>query len=198
MFTTIAAPSVRMTQPADGATNAQRYGATIYFATPMDPKSLEGKIRVSGLTDDQRENAVDTSEGSVSVNVPFKSTTHYTVTLLPGATDRYGQVLGGYAFSFTTAEPTASVSLALPGYSSQALYSSTAEPILYYQTTNLPTVEFTLWPLTADEGRRLMHNFSFAYPKYNPSLPALRTLSETTRGPKDDVALGSTSRSRGG
>ena len=198
LFTTIAAPSVRMTQPADGATNAQRYGATIYFATPMDPKSLEGKIRVSGFTDDQLENAVYTSEGSVSVNVPFKSTTHYTVTLLPGATDRYGQVLGGYAFSFTTAEPTASVSLALPGYSSQALYSSTAEPILYYQTTNLPTVEFTLWPLTADEGRRLMHNFSFAYPKYNPSLPALRTWSETIRGPKDDVVLGSTSLSGGG
>src|SRR5438132_14397716 len=30
MLTTIAAPSVRMTQPAHGATNAHRYGATIY------------------------------------------------------------------------------------------------------------------------------------------------------------------------
>ena len=197
-FTTIAAPSVRMTQPQNGEKNAQRYGATIYFATPMDPKSLEGKIRVSGFTAEQLENAVYTSESSVSVNVPLKSSSTYTVTLLRGATDRYGQPMGGYEFTFTTAEPTPSVSLALPGYSPQAVYSSTAEPILYFQTTNLPNVEFSLWRVNDDTGRRLLHDASSMYPDFTPAGDPLRTWTVKTGGAKDDVVLSSTSLTGGG
>jgi len=197
-FTTIAQPSVASTSPTDGEKNTQRYGINVQFATPMDPATLENKIRISGFTAADLENRVYTGEQYLNINVGLKPETAYTVDLLPGATDRYGQAMGGYRFSFTTGPLTPSVSLALPGYNSAALYSSSAEPILYYQTTNLPTVEFTLYPLTADEGRRLMHDSIFNTRDFTPSQKALRTWTETVRGPKDEVVLGSTSVSGGG
>src|SRR3989442_13074464 len=100
--------------------------------------------------------------------------------------------MGGYQFTFTTGAPTPSVSLALPGYSSAAVYSSSTEPILYFQSTNMPSVDFTLWPLTPDEGRRVMHDPGVMQ-QFKPSLPVLRTWTETVRGAKDEVILGSTS-----
>jgi uncharacterized protein YfaS (alpha-2-macroglobulin family) len=191
-FVTIAAPSVANTQPTNGDKNAPRYGIRINFATPMDPTTLEDKVRISGFSAADLEGNVYPSENGVSVSVGLKSSTTYTVNLLPGATDRYGQAMGAYQFTFTTGEPTPMASLALPGYSSSAVYSSSAEPILYFQTTNLPSVEFTLWPLTADEGRHLIHDPGALY-GFSPSQPKLRTWTETVRGTKDEVVLGSTS-----
>ena len=49
-FTTIASPSVAGTSPADGAKDGGRFGVSVQFATPMDPTTLEGKIRISGFT----------------------------------------------------------------------------------------------------------------------------------------------------
>src|SRR5206468_2695234 len=143
-FTTIAQPSVASTMPSNGEQNAYRYGVRINFATPMDPTTLEDKVSVSGFSAADLEGNVYPSENGITVSVGLKSSTTYTVTLRPGATDRYGQAMGGYEFTFTTGAPTPSVSLAVPGYSSAAVYSSSAEPILYFQTTNLPSVEFTL------------------------------------------------------
>ena len=190
-FTTIAQPSVSNTRPSDGEKSASRYGVSINFATPMDPASLEDKVRVSGFSAEDVANAVTTGENGININLGLKSSTAYTVTLLPGATDRYGQAMGGHEFSFTTSAPTPSVSLALPGYSSAAVYSSSAEPILYFQTTNMPSVEFTLWQLTADEGRRLMHDPG-SMQGFNPT-QKLRAWTETNRGDNDEILLGSTS-----
>jgi len=196
-FVTIAAPSVSNTTPSDGEKNANRYGIRINFATPMDPTTLEDKVRVSSFTAADLENSIYAGDTGISINVPLKSSTTYTVNLLPGATDRYGQAMGGYQFTFTTSEPTPSVSLALPGYSAAAVYSSSADPILYFQATNMPTVDFTLWQLSPDDGRRLMHEpGSMQAFTPSPSLK-LRTWTETVRGPKDEVILGFTSLSGG-
>jgi alpha-2-macroglobulin len=190
-FTTIAAPSVASTTPSNGEKNASRFGIRINFATPMDLDSLENKVRVSGFSAADVEANVYPGENGLNVSVGLKSSTTYTVTLLPGATDRYGQVMGGYEFSFTTSAPSPSVSLALPGYSSAAVYSSSAEPRLYFQTTNLPSVEFTLWQITPDEGRRVMHDPG-SMQAFTPTRK-LRTWTETNRGATDEVVLGSTS-----
>src|SRR2546430_1177987 len=191
--TPIGAPSVANTQPSDGDKNASRYGIHINFATPMDPASLENKVRVSSFSAEDVANAESTGENGINVNLGLKSSTAYTVTLLPGATDRYGQAMGGHEFSFTTSAPMPSVSLALPGYSSAAVYSSSAEPILYFQTTNMPSVDFTLWQLSPDDGRRLMHDPG-SLDTFTPS-PALklRTWTETNRATSAVAVLGSPS-----
>src|SRR5438093_302423 len=115
-FTTIAQPSVASTTPSNGEQNAYRYGVRINFATPMDPTTLEDKVSVSGFSAADLEGNVYPSENGITVSVGLKSSTTYTVTLRPGATDRYGQAMGGYQFTFTTGAPTPTVALAGPGY----------------------------------------------------------------------------------
>jgi len=192
-FTTIALPSISSTSPKNGDIDAGRFGVNLEFATPMDPTTLHDKISISSFTAKDLEGRISAGENYVSANVSLKPSSPYTVTLAPGATDRYGQVMGGYTFSFRTGALPSSVSLALPGYSSSAVYSASAEPILYFQITNLPSVTFTLWPLTGEEGRRLLHDFSHNNQNFTPSQPAMRTWAETVRGEKDEVLLGSTS-----
>ncbi|MDO8563212.1 MAG: MG2 domain-containing protein, partial [Candidatus Limnocylindria bacterium] len=198
-FATIALPSVARTNPGNGDMNGGRFGVNIQFATPMDPQSLEDKVSISGFSAKDLEGRVFTSETSLSANVSLKPSTLYTVNLAAGATDRYGQIMGRYRLSFTSGALPSSVCLALPGYSTVATYSSSAQPIVYFQSTNLPSVRFTLYRLTADEGRRLLHDPSQANNRsFTPSQPAIRTWTETVEGVKDDVVLGSTSLSGGG
>ncbi|HEV8535368.1 MAG TPA: Ig-like domain-containing protein [Candidatus Limnocylindria bacterium] len=197
-FTTVAAPFVQSTQPRENETGAGRFGVSIQFGTPMDPASLEGKLSISGFTEKDLEGRTFAYENAVGLNVGLKPSTSYTVTLAPGATDRYGQVLGGHRFSFTTGALEPFVALALPGFSQTVTFSSTAEPTLYFQAANMPTVDFTLWPVTGDEGRRLMHDNTGYARSFNPSLAPLRKWTETVKGPKDEVLLGSTSLSGGG
>lgn len=198
-FTTIALPSISQTGPRDGETGAQRFGVNIQFATPMEPASLEDKLSISGFGADDLKGRVNTSETYLSANVSLKPSTRYTVTLAPGATDRYGQAMGGHRFSFTTGALPSSVSLAVPGYSSTATYASTGEQRVYFQATNLQSVGFTLYPLTPDEGRRILHDPQQMYgpTKFTPSGSPIRTWTEQIDGAKDEVLLGSTSISDG-
>src|SRR6266545_3933832 len=194
-FTTIALPSIAQTGPRDGETNAQRFGLNIQFATPMDRASLEDKLSVSSFGAEELKGRINTSETYLSATVSLKPSTRYTVTLAPGATDRYGQVMGGYRFAFTTGALPSSVSLAVPGYGSTATYSSTGEQRVYFQATNLSSVGFTLFPLTPDEGRRLLHDPQQMYSqtKFAPSQPAMRTWTTELDGARDETLLGSTS-----
>jgi len=198
-FTTIALPSVAQTGPRDGDTSAQRFGVNIQFATPMDPGSLEERLVISGFGADELKGRINTSETYLSANVTLKPSTRYTVTLAAGATDRYGQAMGSYRFSFTTGALPSSVSLAVPGNGSTATYSATGDQRVYFQATNLSSVGFTLFPLTADEGRRLLHDPQqmFGPAKFTPSQPALRTWTEKLGGARDETLLGSTSLSDG-
>src|SRR6266542_3741875 len=157
-FTTIPLPSIARTYPGDRERSAARYGVNIQFATPMDPASLEGKLSISGFTAQDLEGRVFTSEMSMGANVTLKPSTFYTVRLAAGATDRYGQPMGGAEFAFTTGALPSSVSFALPGYSTASTVSASSDPIVNFQVTNLPSVSFTLYPLTPDEGRLLLHD----------------------------------------
>jgi len=198
-FTTVALPSVAQTVPRDGDTNGQRFGLNIQFATPMDPASLEERLAISGFGADELKGRINTSETYLSANVTLKPSTRYTVTLAAGATDRYGQAMGGYRFSFTTGALPSSVNLAVPGNGSTATYSATGDQRVYFQSTNLPSVGFTLFPLTPDEGRRVLHDPQqlFGPVRFTPSQPALRSWTETLGGARDETLLGSTSLSDG-
>ncbi|HKY51732.1 MAG TPA: Ig-like domain-containing protein, partial [Candidatus Limnocylindria bacterium] len=198
-FRVVPAPSVQSTMPRDGETAAGRFGVNIQFATPMAPESLEGKLSISGLGAADLEGHVTTSETGIHAGVTLRPSTRYTARLAAGATDRYGQALGAHAFSFTTGELPATVTLALPGQMPAATVSASVEPLLYFQATNTPTVSFTLWRLTSDEGRGMLHDFGRASSTgYTPSGAPLRTWSETIEAKKDETYFGATSLSGGG
>src|SRR5438093_383876 len=197
-FTTVGVPAVKQTYPADGATDAQRYGISLQFTNPMDPDTLERKVSVSGFGAKDLEDHVYTSEFSLGVNVALRPSTAYTVTLAPGAVDRYGQVMAGHRFSFTTGAVPSSVSLIVPGYQPAGSFSASAEPFVYFQSTNLANVGFSLYPLTSAEARGRMHDFTYLPNGFVPSQPVLRRWAETVSGPKDDVVVGKTSLTGGG
>ncbi len=197
-FTTVGAPSVKQTYPANGQSDAGRYGVSIQFSSPMDPESLEGRLSISGFTAKDLEGHVSAYEFAIGANVALEGSTTYTVTLAPGATDRYGQVMGGYRFSFTTGVLPSSVALALPGYGGAATYSASTEPFVWFQTTNKKSVGFTLYPLTAAEAKATMHEYALGTPQFSWSLPALRRWTETITAGRDEVRLDRTSLTGGG
>jgi uncharacterized protein YfaS (alpha-2-macroglobulin family) len=201
-FTTVGLPTVQQTQPASGDQNAGRFGVNIQFKTPMDVDSLEGKLSISGLGAADLEGRISIYEQAIGASVTLEPRTAYTVRLAAGAMDRYGQVMGAFAYSFVTGALPSSVGLAIPGYGRAGIFSSTAEPFLWYQTTNLTTVEFTLYPLDEDEGWATMHSHALtSVPpggKFTPKAQPIRTWTERIAEAKDQVVLQRTSISGGG
>jgi len=200
-FKTVGIPAVRNTNPPNGSPSAGRFGVFISFTNPMDPDSYEGKMSISGFAAKDLEGRVNGDERTVYANVSLRPSTAYTVTLAPGVKDRYGQVMGGYTLSFTTAPLEPSISLALPGYSSAGTYSATAEPILFFHATNVTSAPFTLYPLTPAEMKCLGGSFDGGgcdFKDFAPSLPAQRTWTVPISAAKDEVTIASTSLSGGG
>lgn len=198
-FTTVPPPSIARTTPNDREQNAGRFGVSIAFATPMDPASLENKVSIDGFTPADLEGRVFSGEQFVSVNMSFKPSTRYIVRFAAGATDRYGQPMDAAEFAFTTGALPSSVSLALPA-GGAATYSASVEPVLYFQVTNLAAVTFTLYQLTPDEGRAMLHDPSGLTKggKFEPSQPARRTWTANVAGAANTTVLSTTSLSGGG
>ena len=196
-FTTVGSPAISTTRPGNGEAAAWRYGVNITFTNPMEPESIEGKVSITGFTADELAGNVYAYEQSLHVSVSLKPSTSYTVTLAPGTRDRYGQVMGGYTFSFTTERLVPSVTLALPGYGSTATYAASAEPIVYFHATNVAEAHFTLYPLTDAEARAILPT-GWINSQFAPSLSALKSWTVPTGGGLNEIVLGSTSLTGGG
>ncbi|MBI2766304.1 MAG: Ig-like domain-containing protein [Chloroflexi bacterium] len=194
-FTVVGLPGVASTRPENGATNGGRYGVGVTFKTPMNEDSLEGKVSISGIAAD----AITTywyQEGlNLNINTSLHASTAYTVTIAAGGVDRYGQPLAAYSFSFKTGALPSGVSFAIPG--TVSTFSASTAPILYYHATNVATVSFSLYRLTAEEAYDIIaNNYLPQNPgptPWVPSTPAIRTWTETNDATKDQVMLLSTS-----
>jgi uncharacterized protein YfaS (alpha-2-macroglobulin family) len=195
-FVTVGPAAIRTTQPLDGATGAGRYGIQLEFTNPMDIDSLEGKVSISGIPQDEIQQGSYGGEMSLGIGVMLEPSTPYTVTIAAGAVDRYGQPLPASSFSFTTGALEPSVSWAVPG--SMVTFSASTEPMLYYHATNTATASFALYPLTADEAASLRASNGNTHPEWSPKSPPLRTWSEQIAPARDEVMLKSTSLSGGG
>lgn len=199
-FTTVGLPGVASTQPVRGEASAGRFGVSIQFSNPMDVDTLLDKISISGIDADTVGSGTYVYEQYLSVNTPLRPSTSYTVTLAAGALDRYGQPLAAYSWSFTTGGLGSSVSLAIPNVI--GTYAASAEPILFFHTTNRPSVTFTLYPLTKDEARYLQVRNYIPHKQgtedFNPSLAPRRIWTDAVQAAANTVALNSTSISGGG
>ena len=207
-FRTAAPLQIAQTFPSATDRNAPRFGVNVRFNNPMDRDSLDGKLRISGFSADDLKDKVFTDPGvfasgqfanggGIFANVTLKPSTTYTVDLLPGAQDVFGNVSGGYSWTFTTGALPPQVTFALSGFSQSATYASSVEPRIYFRTTNLPSASFTLWPLTDTEARQMLHG-PYCCGQFTPSQPPIRKWTENVQNVKDDVVLSSTSLSGGG
>jgi alpha-2-macroglobulin len=200
-FTTVGPATIDSTEPANGQTDGGRFGIYIRFSNPMDVDTLDGKVSISGIPAEEIGQNFYADEMYLSIGVRLKPSTNYTATFAAGATDRYGQPLAPYTWSFRTGALGSSLIFAVPGQ--VATYSASAEPVLFFHSTNLAAATFSLHPLTKAERdyvQGVNHLYSDVSPDrvFRPSLPALRTWTQPLGTAPDEVILGSTSLSGGG
>jgi hypothetical protein len=103
-FTTVGRPRVASTTPSNGAIQSELGAVNIFFAHPMDEKSVEDAIVVSPAPDEAQFHTYwNQSSVHLSLYFPQQNSTAYTVTIPAGVKDRYGQTLTqGFVLSFST------------------------------------------------------------------------------------------------
>ena len=125
----------------------------------------------------------------------MQPSTAYTVRLAAGATDREGQPLAPFSFSYTTGALRPSLNFAVP--SQVATYSATTDPVLYFHAVNKKEAQFSLYRLTASQATRIVSEGQLPPGKSNlPWLPdqlPMRTWTEQLSPELDLVVLASTS-----
>lgn len=122
-FSTVPLPAVRSTQPEEGAvTDYWQRGIFIQFASPMDPDTLEDRVRIEPQPERVNyyyneyidELNPENSNFGLSLDFNLEPNSAYSVTIPADAADPYGNTLGeDYVLRFTTpgAPPVASFNL---------------------------------------------------------------------------------------
>lgn len=124
------------------------YGVRINFNAPMDKSSLDKHLTITPSVS-RFSTWFGGPDGngtfSYSISGDFNPSTAYTITIAPGAQDRFGRALpGGFTFPFKTSRLYPSVSLyGMPGAQGIA-YSAGQKEQAPIQFVNIPRVTYTL------------------------------------------------------
>jgi uncharacterized protein YfaS (alpha-2-macroglobulin family) len=154
-FKTIPAPEVSSTKPRDGEKSADAYSLTLRFASPMNPETIQGRVQISPQIEDPgwwyNENEQE------AVFYQLQPSTTYTVTLLPGMQDIYGNAINQpQTIQFTTAPIAAQAYLNMPY---NALYRAGEDQQFFFSTTNVDEVSFSLYRLDTQQYIDFMENY---------------------------------------
>ena len=105
VFMTVPYPAITGTDPTDGEQNTSPYGGfTIYFNTPMDLDSLEGKVIVEPEPWREYDTYFYDYRNRYTLSFDTEPSTEYTITILPGMEDRYGnEIEEGMVVNYTAA-----------------------------------------------------------------------------------------------
>lgn len=183
--TTVQAPAIVRTEPANDHTDSD-YSSVfrIEFASPMDEESLKGRVLITPDIIGDPDGLYSPWNWSQNYYGLHPSTT-YTVQILPGMKDVYGnEISEGQTLTFTTGKLAPSASLNLPY--SIALYRSSGSDALWVSHQNVSELEVALYKLSlANFGRLLhghLHSLSFVpaanQQVWQQSLPVTTPLNE--------------------
>ncbi len=109
-FQTVGYPRIVATLPEANKTDISPLlfdSIKIGISAPLDPESLGDKLRISPMPPGDIEIYIDNSYtfSDVTLRTILDDNTEYTVTLLPGLSDPYGNTIDEeFSFSFTTGE----------------------------------------------------------------------------------------------
>jgi uncharacterized protein YfaS (alpha-2-macroglobulin family) len=153
-FTTVPYPAIDGTTPVNGAASVDPE-VRIYFASPMDFKTLLDKVVFTPALDTKTHAWYD-PYASVLYFYGLQYSTRYTVQILPGMRDPYGNAIqSGQSFSFTTTRQSPFATLLMPN---QPLYRAGGPQDFYLNYVNLTSVSTQLYRLSTDTFARLMHD----------------------------------------
>lgn len=148
-FTTFPKPRVIGTSPENGARDAYPYGGiSIQFSAPVDPASVWARLRFTPAVSLTRAfTSYYESENIFNVSVFLDPSTDYTLSLLPGVSDRWGNTIAETTrWSFRTAQLPPSVNLSLTG--SGGTYNAYLPVRAIATTNNVATLNLELYALS--------------------------------------------------
>jgi len=148
-FSTVPAPAVVSTQPADKSrqTNYSSY-FSIKFASPMNIESLKTHIVVSPRPTEEIQWWFNEWDWTLGANF-LQPSTQYTIRLLPGMLDIYGNELqSGLDLRFTTAAMPPEASLQMPY--EPATFRANGPQEFYITYRNVESVRLQLFRLTPE------------------------------------------------
>ncbi|MEW5939061.1 MAG: Ig-like domain-containing protein, partial [Chloroflexota bacterium] len=152
-FTTLPLPRVVSVLPLNNS--KEKYfnsWATIRFSSPMEFDTLKDRVVVTPAP--KKPVSFYYNQYSWEYNIiGLEPSTDYTIRLLPGAADIYGnRIEKEYSWSFRTGEMYPVAQLVVPD---TPIYRAQGEQTFFFQYTNLDSVEIKLYPLSADEFLRI-------------------------------------------
>lgn len=154
--TTVPYPAILQTSPVNGETESN-YSSVfrINFASPMDEESMQGRVIITPdiLGDpDGLYSPWDQSQNYYG----FRPSTTYTVQILPGMKDVYGnEITEGRTVTFTTGKLPPTANLNLPY--SVALYRSSGSDALWVSHQNVSELDVALYNVSLQTFGRLLH-----------------------------------------
>lgn len=175
VFFTVPAPSILRTSPADGEPDASPYGGfTIYFASPMRISSLEDKVIIEPEPWREFDTYFYDYSNSYTLSFDTEPSTEYTITILPGMEDVYGNTIDeGMVVTYTTAPYSPEVTIQAAGrvgvYSS---YNPTTRVFVTHR--NISQMDLGLWRMSLSQLADLTGPDS--YDKWQAYTPATRDL----------------------
>ena len=155
--TTVRYPAILNTDPANGSHDPSYYDSafSIYFDSPMSLNSLKGKVRITPEIWGDLDGLYNEWDWSYNF-YGFKPSTTYTVEILPGMADLYGnEISEGRTIQFTTAALSPNSSLNLPY--SVALYRTGGSESLWVSHQNVSALNVDLYEVDLRTFGRLLH-----------------------------------------
>ncbi len=154
-FTTIPFPAVTRTTPANGTTaDSWQRGVYIQFASPMDPSTLEDRIRIEPQPEEVNyyynewidETSPENSNIDLWLDFDLQYNTEYAITVPGDAADPYGNTIGeDITFRFNMPGHTPVASFNLPQPLSQISTSFPSEVEVVHR--NVSQLEIALYDL---------------------------------------------------
>ena len=152
-FTTVLPPAISYTSPNNGAKQTTFDSLLqIYFASPMDFKTLKDKVVISPEPKDKVEwyYADDFYMGGWSIYAYcLEPSTRYEVRVLPGMADKYGNQITEEKFSFVTGPRSPWAYLQMPY--GPALYRVGGSQRFYANYGNVQNLAFGVYSLTPEQ-----------------------------------------------
>ena len=169
-FATVPQPAIIGTDPSDGSTNVYPWGSfSIFFASPMDIKTLAGKVTIEPKPWRDPDAYYGEWDDSYNLNFPVEPSTTYTVTIAPGMADVYGNVIQEQrVITYTTRAYDPEIILETPG--EVGFYNAAnAATQLFLRHRNLDVLNLKLYtvPLEAFSRALAANSYSPAY-RFSP------------------------------
>ncbi|MCP5009337.1 MAG: hypothetical protein GY942_05080 [Aestuariibacter sp.] len=164
---TVKQPAIWRTIPADGSTST-RFDSTfrIEFASPMDEATLTGKVIITPAPLGDPDGLYNYWDRSLRFYGLEPSTT-YTVEILPGMADPYGnEIVNGRSLTFTTAQKDPFVDLNMPY--NLALYRAGGSDTVWVSHRNVSQLNLALYELTMQQLRPLLTGRTYGN-RFNPN-----------------------------